>query len=298
MITTKQFLRVLTPVVLAALVYLLVPYFLIKAPINQALANGATLEWGDCWFSTRWWRPVYCGWFTTAESTDNSYQLPVVYIPYVGWDRESDPILYLNGGPGSSAYIDKDNIGYWWQWIDDVSARRDWLIYEQRGTGISPTALTCVDLHPLYRQSLTERSYQADYLLSVQQQLVDCFDDVIAAGYQIDFLNTHYNAKDALDLMQALVLDMPISQWNLYGISYGSRLALEIMRLQPQYLRSVVLDGVYPPQVNGFLTWPKIAEDTFSRLDAWCMENVTCRNENAFFMQRLEKLLPRLRNEP
>src|SRR5690554_6879458 len=129
MITTKQVWRVITTVVLAALVYLLMPYFLNKAPINQTLANGATLEWGDCWFATRWWRPVYCGWFTTAAATDDSYQLPVVYTPYVGWDREPDPILYLNGGPGSSAYLDKENIGYWWQWIDDVSARRDWLIY-------------------------------------------------------------------------------------------------------------------------------------------------------------------------
>ena len=38
---------------------------------------------------------------------------------------------------------------------------------------------------------------------------------------------------------------------NLYGISYGTRWALEVMRRSPSLVRSAVLDGVYPPQING-----------------------------------------------
>jgi pimeloyl-ACP methyl ester carboxylesterase len=39
---------------------------------------------------------------------------------------------------------------------------------------------------------------------------------------------------------------------NLQGGSYGTRLALEVMRRYPASVRAAVLDGVAPPQVD----WP------------------------------------------
>ena len=41
---------------------------------------------------------------------------------------------------------------------------------------------------------------------------------------------------------------MEIEKWNLVGISYGTRKALTYMKLFPQAIRSVVLDGVMPQQ--------------------------------------------------
>ena len=40
------------------------------------------------------------------------------------------------------------------------------------------------------------------------------------------------------------------AQWNLYGVSYGSRVTMEVMRRYPEKIRSVVLDSVYPPSVD------------------------------------------------
>jgi pimeloyl-ACP methyl ester carboxylesterase len=37
---------------------------------------------------------------------------------------------------------------------------------------------------------------------------------------------------------------------NLYGVSYGTLLALHYLKMYPQSLRSVILDGVLPPQIN------------------------------------------------
>jgi pimeloyl-ACP methyl ester carboxylesterase len=42
--------------------------------------------------------------------------------------------------------------------------------------------------------------------------------------------------------------------YNLYGISYGTKLALETMRVAPDGIRSVVIDGVAPPWVKLYET--------------------------------------------
>ena len=40
---------------------------------------------------------------------------------------------------------------------------------------------------------------------------------------------------------------MGIDEWNIYGISYGSDLALQTLRDHPTGIRSLVLDAVLPP---------------------------------------------------
>ena len=52
--------------------------------------------------------------------------------------------------------------------------------------------------------------------------------------------------RDLYDLL--LALGAP--QVNVYGHSYGTRLALMLADFAPQRIRSMVLDGVYPPPVN------------------------------------------------
>lgn len=43
---------------------------------------------------------------------------------------------------------------------------------------------------------------------------------------------------------------MGIESWNLYGISYGTRLALVLMHDHPEGVRSVIIDSVYPPEIS------------------------------------------------
>ena len=61
------------------------------------------------------------------------------------------------------------------------------------------------------------------------------------------------SATDLHDLMSALKLQ----QWNVYGLSYGTRLALTYARDYPHDLRSLILDSVYLP------------ESAFLEDDAW-----------------------------
>jgi pimeloyl-ACP methyl ester carboxylesterase len=73
-----------------------------------------------------------------------------------------------------------------------------------------------------------------------------CRDRLAAQGYDLAAYNTAENAADAADLRVAL----HITQWNVYGVSYGTDLALQLLRDYPQGIRSMVLDSVVPPQLN------------------------------------------------
>ena len=63
---------------------------------------------------------------------------------------------------------------------------------------------------------------------------------------------TFHSENIARDVVNVL-LTLGYEEWNLVGVSYGSRLALSMMRDYPQYLRSVILDSVYPMQADIYL---------------------------------------------
>ena len=67
-----------------------------------------------------------------------------------------------------------------------------------------------------------------------------CSARLLADGWNLNRFDSQHNADDLLDLVAALGLE----QWQLYGVSYGTRLALQVMRSQPPGLQAVVLDSV------------------------------------------------------
>jgi pimeloyl-ACP methyl ester carboxylesterase len=75
-----------------------------------------------------------------------------------------------------------------------------------------------------------------------------CLDEIKAKSGDITAYNTTQNAYDTQALMRAL----GYPEWNLYGISYGTQLALEVMRSAPEGTRAVVIDSVFPPDVKGY----------------------------------------------
>jgi pimeloyl-ACP methyl ester carboxylesterase len=69
-----------------------------------------------------------------------------------------------------------------------------------------------------------------------------CHDRLRDEGVDLSRFTTQHNAADAIDLMRA----MGHERWDVYGVSYGTRVALEMMRQAPEALRAAVLDSPYP----------------------------------------------------
>ncbi|MGB0713253.1 MAG: alpha/beta hydrolase [Gammaproteobacteria bacterium] len=277
---------------LLGLVYLLAPLLLYPRPVDRVLADGSALRWRACEFETPFWRPVYCGRLRTSGSP--TWELAVVYVPELSWWREDDPVLYLNGGPGASAFIGAEGIDFWLDWIDALGSRRDWYIYEQRGTGQGSPSLVCPGLFPAYEAQLRGREPRDALLRRVLDLSRTCFQRLAAEGWDLEALDTPLNADDALALMEA----SGRGPWNLFGSSYGTRLALELMRRDPGRFRAVVLDGVYPPEVNMRLEGPGLMQDALDRVAVWCAADPLCSVENPDFEAQYPVVFERLRSRP
>ena len=157
-----------------------------------------------------------------------------------------DPVVYLAGGPGGSALAGVD---MWTNPPTPILENRDLILVDQRGTGYSGPRLNC-------SRAFIEAPIDNDIRPGAQKCVDQLrFDNIDPSAY-----NTDESAADLVDLRTELNLPT----WNLFGISYGTRLALRIMQLDPAGIRSVVLDSVYPPGVIGYDGPPAVVQ--FQRL--------------------------------
>ncbi len=203
-------------------------------PGESGLPAGAFAE-TECPFEVPDGAAVTCGYLVVPEDRTQpegrQVELAVAILHSRSASPQPDPILYLSGGPGDSALADPVS------WLENpLLDQRDFILLDQRGTGFSVPSLNCYELEIQADPSLTLESAQA------------CRDRLAAEGIDLAQYNSAASAADVNDLRQAL----GIEEWNLLGISYGTRLALTVMRDYPEGVRSVVLDSVYPPNVHGY----------------------------------------------
>ena len=157
------------------------------------------------------------------------YCRPIRCIP------RADPLFILAGGPGQAASF----LGPFAAALTGVRKDRDIVLVDQRGTGRS-SPLACAAFE------LDER---ADAALELELDPVPnaaaCAKELAAQGIDAAQYTTAAWIAD-LDAVRAA---MGYAKVNLWGGSYGTRVALEYLRRHPDRVRSVVLDGVAPPSM-------------------------------------------------
>jgi pimeloyl-ACP methyl ester carboxylesterase len=223
-------------------------------------------------------RTVECGYLLVPEDRSDPHsptlRLAVAIFHPPGGAVAPDPIIYLSGGPGGSA-LEFIRLSFE-QFAPVLDAQRDLILFDQRGIGLSDPALDCPERLELSLELLDSEldgrllEDQEIYDLFLQS-IVDCGQD-LAAVANLSAYNTIANAADVNDLRVALGYE----QVNLWGASYGTRLALGVMRDFPQGLRSVVLDSTYPPDVDLYLESPANVERATSLLFQSCAADPAC----------------------
>jgi pimeloyl-ACP methyl ester carboxylesterase len=168
-----------------------------------------------------------------------------------------DPVLYLEGGPGGPS------VAYYEDWLaSPILDHRDLVLFDQRGVGNSLPSLDCPEIRTA-RMAASSPGLDGK---AASRLLVDaagtCAARIRESGIDLSAYNTAESARDLADLRKALGL----RQWNLYGISYGTRLALRLLQEDPQGVRSIVLDSVVDPAADEFGEAPANARAAFGRL--------------------------------
>lgn len=184
--------------------------------------------------------------------------LSVVKINVVT-DPEPDPIMFLSGGPGVGLNA------YWKAVVEILSSglltttRRDLILFDQRGVGFSTPGLSC------------QLEAKAASQLPTMDANRTCSARLSDEGIALPAFTTVNNAADVDAIRRA----MGYEAVNLYGHSYGSRLALSVMRYQPQGIRSTVLEGVFPPNAR-FMALPRYVDGALTRVFAACTADAAC----------------------
>lgn len=189
------------------------------------------------------------------EANSRTIKIAVAILKSTGLNPEPDPVIYLSGGPGGPALVDIDfyrNATY------EMRQKRDVIIFDQRGVGFSEPSLNCYSVRP----DLTGQ-------LSFEQ---NCYDRFKAQGVDFSGYNSTQSASDIEDLRVALGLD----QINLFGVSYGTKLALHYIRDFGEHVRSAILDSVVPLEVNIYEESVVKVDNAFTVFFQACEQDAAC----------------------
>ena len=178
-----------------------------------------------------------------------------------------DPLFLAQGGPGGDAF---EVFSILVPPTSAISASRDIVVFNQRGTPYAEPALTCPETDAALADILAADSEEGERLYN--EAMAACYDRLRAEGIDLSAFNSLENAADVPLIARALGYD----EYNFYGVSYGTLLGLHLMRNHPEGLRSVILDSVVPPDVN-FLSEIAASEDrVFGEVFAACAADLAC----------------------
>ena len=201
-------------------------------------------------------------------------------MPSKAREKHPDPIFFLAGGPGQSAM---DVIPAMQGALSRLNNRRDLVFVDQRGTG--KTA-------PLQCEKETQLSLAKAMdpgLMPVRMAACRATLEKLPYG-DLRYFSTSIAMGD-LDAVRAA---LGSEQINLVGASYGTRTALEYLRLYPQRVRRMVIDGVAPAGMSLTQTMAEDAHTAMQSLLADCAADADCAKRHPTLTTQWEKLFDSL----
>jgi pimeloyl-ACP methyl ester carboxylesterase len=239
---------------------------------------------------------VTCGDLVVPENRQqpNGRTIRVAFavVNASGPDPASDPLVFLPGGPGELELdfveIDVPN------WFAAIHPTRDLVFLDLRGTGRSRPSLDCPEWPAAWQAALAVRQTAAEDAATLNEAMRTCHDRLVGEGIDLAAYTSAASALDVRDLMT--LLGYP--SWNVYGLSYGTRLALTAMRDAPQGIRSVVLNSTLPVQANQIADFPASVQRSLDLLFASCAGDAGCAGLYPDFEQTLFDLVERLNGDP
>ncbi len=228
---------------------------------------------------------VECGTLVVPENRDKpnglQVRLAVAIFHNPNGAKNQVPTVYLEGGPGVSAL---KPLQYSFNKFLPFLQKGDLIFFDQRGVGLSQPALDCPEHLRLIDQSLETYQTSEENKSQLIKAFMACHTRLLKEGFDLSMYNTQQSAADLADLRTVL----GIETWDIYSISYGTRLALEVMRWYPEGIRSVILDSVVPPQADPIAEASGNVTNSLETLFTTCQQDPGCQQsypdlESVFF---------------
>ena len=173
----------------------------------------------------------------------------------------------MSGGPGGAGSFE-----FLSGIAQGLNAEREVIYVDQRGTHHADPLLSCPELDVLLNEAISVpfrgRASRSGRRRSSRRAGTGRWPPASTSPPT----TRAENAADIADLRVALGID----EWNVYGVSYGSKLALVVLRDHPEGIRSVVLDSVSPPNINIVENWWSAPASSFEAIFAACAAQPSC----------------------
>ena len=254
----------------------------------SAAAPAQALELEECRISIGPGQPgtkARCGTLLRPENPADpdspEIELRVAVVPALNLVPETDAIVPIAGGPGQGSvefYLTVRGA------FECLRRNRDILLVDQRGTGES-ARMDC----PIDDEALL---FETDYTLDdTMQYIEECLES-------LPHDPRYFTTSVAITDLEAVREALGYSQLNLYGVSYGSRVAQHFARTYPESTRTVTIDGVVPPQIA---LGPEIATESQKAVDkilARCREDAACNERFPDIEETFARVVAELRDSP
>ncbi len=216
-----------------------------------------------------------------SEPNGRKIDLRIAWVP-VAEDAEQhdDPVFLIAGGPGQSAV---DSYAMLAPVFQGVLNQRDVILVDQRGTGGS-NKLAC---------DVGDESASAPNAAAMLHLTTSCIDTL---SKRADL--RQYGTTEAIADLDVVRTAIGAKQINLYGVSYGTRVAQQYAMRHPQQTRSIVLDSVVPNTLHLSNIWARNLDDALALQFGVCTKDAQCKAKFGDPRAELGSLLATLRNAP
>jgi pimeloyl-ACP methyl ester carboxylesterase len=278
----------LSPLAFVAAIAVAIPMLTACAP-PKTQQKTASLGFEDCRLK-RIEQQAKCLQFEVPEDhakpNDKKIKIFVAIVPSLAPKPEPDPVFFFAGGPGQAA----SDIGQLVEALSPLRRNRDVVLVDQRGTGKSKT-LTC-ELGDRLKSG--SEAFEQAFNASAEQMRAEwkrCLDTL--KGNPATHRTDDYVAD--LELVRKA---LGYAKINVWGGSYGSRVALRYMKLHPEAIRTSILDGVAP-------TTLRLPNDALVNSEAElrevlkaCAASPECAKAHAGIAKKLDDFLASLAQTP
>lgn len=193
----------------------------------------------------------------TAQS--EFLDIAIARIPARRRSDRQDAFTLIAGGPGQSAIESFPAVSFAFR---HIMRDHDVILIDQRGTGESARLNCPEDPGSMGLELDTDAQ-------TISLRAVECRKSL---PHDPDLFTTSVAVQDLEFVREAL----DISQWNLYGISYGTRVALHYLRRYPDAVRTMTLDAVVPPSVALGPEIGPLAQRTLDLIFQRCRDDAGC----------------------
>ena len=238
-----------------------------------------------CWFKPPAdWPRAECAILTVpedyADRQSRKIELPFIIFKAFEPRKNTLPLVIAGGGgPGYPLGIAAEDMrdtenSVWTNWYHaTVAAGRDLILVDNRGVGSATPRLDCIEIENA-AMDLLERKLERDQLRGfIRQAYTRCKQRLL--DQDIDL--RHYHVINAAKDLEQLRVALSLPQLNVYGGSYGSRLALVYEKLYPNSVRALLLDGIFPQSIKTYENEPRRNYEAIMRIIDRCSRNERCQ---------------------